>query len=136
MIPRSRRTLTACTTATLMIGLATMGGYRLAGSIISLHRHVGLAVTTAATWVSATGNNANAITYGCDRAHTCLDLSGALQATGAKGEVLVVDPVASNGPVSISTALTIDGLGGTNGQVFSFGAEGIIVNAGPSDVVV
>jgi hypothetical protein len=82
------------------------------------------------TWVSGTGDDSNP----CSRSAPCLTFAAALLSTAAGGEISVADP-GDFGPVTITQAVTING-DGTRAGIDASGQNGIIVNAGASDVVV
>src|SRR5260221_2726270 len=84
------------------------------------------------TWVAGLGDDANP----CSRSSPCKTFAGAISKTAPGGEISVVDP-GSYGPVTINKALTIDGgarevAGVLPGTAFN----GIVVQAGPKDVVI
>jgi Right handed beta helix region len=82
------------------------------------------------TWVSGVGNDANL----CDRTAPCRTFSGALAKTVAGGEISVVDS-GSFGPVTITKAVTISGTGQL-ASILPVGTNGVVVSAGPDDVVI
>lgn len=81
------------------------------------------------TWVSGVGDDANP----CSRTAPCKTFAGAISKTAAKGMISVLDP-GGFGAVTITKSITIDG-GGVIGSILGTGTNGIIVNAGASDVV-
>jgi hypothetical protein len=81
------------------------------------------------TWVSGVGDDANP----CSRTAPCKTFAGAISKTAAKGVISVLDP-GGFGAVTITKSITIDG-GGVIGSILGTGTNGIIVNAGASDVV-
>jgi hypothetical protein len=81
------------------------------------------------TWVSGVGDDANP----CSRTAPCKTFAGAISKTAAKGVINVLDP-GGFGAVTITKSITIDG-GGVIGSILGTGTNGIIVNAGASDVV-
>lgn len=81
------------------------------------------------TWVSGVGDDANP----CSRTAPCKTFAGAISKTAAGGEIDVLDP-GGFGAVTITKSITIDG-NGTFASVLGAGTNGIIVNAGGSDVV-
>src|SRR6185437_10532505 len=83
------------------------------------------------TWVSGVGDDANP----CSRTAPCKTFSGAISKTAAGGEIDALDP-AGYGAVTITKAITIDGGGGQVASVLVSGTNGIVVQAGPSDVVI
>jgi hypothetical protein len=88
-----------------------------------------LASAQSRTWVSGVGNDANP----CSRTAPCKTFAGAFSKTAAKGEINVLDP-GGFGAVTITKAISIEGEGFTAG-IAAGGTNGIIVNAGGSDVV-
>jgi hypothetical protein len=83
------------------------------------------------TWVSGVGDDANP----CSRTAPCKTFAGAISKTAAHGEINVLDP-GGFGAVTITKSITIDGGNGTIAGVLVSGTNGIIVNAGPGDVVI
>jgi hypothetical protein len=83
------------------------------------------------TWVSGVGDDANP----CSRTAPCKTFAGAISKTAASGEINVLDP-GGFGAITITKAITIadDGVG-TAGVLVS-GTNGIVINAGPTDLVV
>jgi hypothetical protein len=82
------------------------------------------------TWVSGVGDDANP----CSRTAPCKTLAGAISKTAAGGEIDALDP-AGYGAVTITKSITIDGGGGQVASVLVAGTNGIVVQAGPTDVV-
>ena len=83
------------------------------------------------TWVSGVGDDANP----CSRTAPCKTFAGAISKTAAGGEIDALDP-AGFGAVTITKGITIDGGGGQVASVLVSGTNGIVVQAGPSDVVI
>jgi hypothetical protein len=83
------------------------------------------------TWVSGVGDDANP----CSRTAPCKTFAGAISKTAAGGEIDALDP-AGYGAVTITKGMTIDGGGGQVASVLVSGTHGIVVQAGPSDVVI
>jgi hypothetical protein len=81
------------------------------------------------TWVSGVGDDANP----CSRTAPCKTFAGAISKTAAGGEIDALDP-AGYGAVTITKSITIDG-GGQVASVLVAGTNGIVVQAGPTDVV-
>jgi hypothetical protein len=81
------------------------------------------------TWVSGVGDDVNP----CSRTAPCKTFAGAISKTAAGGEINCLDP-GGFGAVTINKSLTID-CHYTEGGVLA-GGNGIVVNAGVSDVVV
>src|SRR5437899_3309371 len=82
------------------------------------------------TWVSGVGDDANP----CSRTAPCKTFAGAISKTAAGGEIDALDP-AGYGAVTITKSITIDGGGGQVASVLVTGTNGIVVQAGPTDVV-
>src|SRR6476660_2468917 len=82
------------------------------------------------TWVSGVGDDANP----CSRTAPCKTFAGAISKTAAGGEIDALDP-AGYGAVTITKAITIDGGGGQVASILVSGTNGIVVQAGPADVV-
>lgn len=82
------------------------------------------------TWVSGVGDDANP----CSRTAPCKTFAGAISKTAAGGVINVLDP-GSYGAVTITKSITIQNEGSFAGILFA-GINGIIVNAGASDVVI
>src|SRR5437764_6171046 len=83
------------------------------------------------TWVSGVGDDANP----CSRTAPCKTFAGAISKTAPGGEIDALDP-AGYGAVTITKSITIDGGGGQVASVLVAGTNGIVVQAGPSDVVI
>lgn len=83
------------------------------------------------TWVSGVGDDANP----CSRTAPCKTFAGAISKTAAGGEIDALDP-AGYGAVTITKAITIDGGGGQVASILVSGTNGVVVNAGVSDVVI
>jgi hypothetical protein len=83
------------------------------------------------TWVSGVGDDVNP----CSRTAPCKTFAGAISKTAAGGEIDALDP-AGYGAVTITKGMTIDGGGGQVASVLVSGTNGIVVQAGPSDVVI
>lgn len=82
------------------------------------------------TWVSGVGDDANP----CSRTAPCKTFAGAISKTAAGGEIDAMDP-GGFGAVTITKAITIDGGSGQVGSILVSGTNGIVVQAGASDVV-
>ena len=82
------------------------------------------------TWVSGVGDDANP----CSRTAPCKTFAGAIVKTAPSGEISVLDP-GGFGALTItkSISLTNDGVG--EAGVLVSGTNGIVVAAGPNDVV-
>ena len=83
------------------------------------------------TWVSGTGNDANP----CSRTAPCRTFAGAISKTAAGGEIDALDS-GDFGAVTITKAITIDSGGTQIASVMANGTNGIVVQAGPNDVVI
>src|SRR5262249_44005395 len=83
------------------------------------------------TWVSGVGDDANP----CSRTAPCKTFAGAISKTAPGGEIDALDP-AGYGAVTITKAITIDGGGAQVASVLVAGTNGIVVQAGPNDVVI
>src|SRR5579864_6679614 len=83
------------------------------------------------TWVSGVGDDANP----CSRTAPCKTFAGAISKTAAGGEIDALDP-GGFGALTITKAITIDGGGGQVASVLVSGTNGIVIVAGPSDVVI
>ena len=82
------------------------------------------------TWVSGVGDDANP----CSRTAPCKTFAGAISKTAACGEISVLDP-GGFGAVTITKAITLNG-DGTLASILVSGTNGIIISAGPADVVI
>jgi hypothetical protein len=82
------------------------------------------------TWVSGVGNDANP----CSRTAPCKTFAGAISKTAAGGEINCLDP-GGYGALTITKAIAIN-CDGVIGSVLVSGTNGIVVQAGPSDVVI
>jgi hypothetical protein len=83
------------------------------------------------TWVSGVGDDANP----CSRTAPCKTFAGAISKTALGGEIDALDP-GGFGAVTITKAITLDGGGGQVASVLVAGTNGIIVQAGASDIVI
>jgi hypothetical protein len=81
------------------------------------------------TWVSGVGDDANP----GSRTAPCKTFAGAISKTAPGGEINVLDP-GGFGALTITKSITIIGQSVESGVLVS-GTNGIVVNAGPSDVV-
>jgi hypothetical protein len=81
------------------------------------------------TWVSGVGDDANP----CSRTAPCKTFAGAISKTAAGGEINVLDPGGFGG-VTITKSITIKSY--VEAGVLVSGTNGILVNAGASDVVI
>src|SRR5881275_636390 len=118
--PRPRLVLLALAVAVAVAGVP------LFASVPTTHAQL-----ASRTWVSGTGNDANA----CTRTAPCATFAGALGKTAAGGEIDALDP-GEFGRVTINKAITIDG-SGTFASIFASASTiGMLVSAGDTDVVV
>jgi Right handed beta helix region len=88
------------------------------------------AAQAARTWVSGVGDDANP----CSRTAPCKTFAGAISKTAAGGEIDALDP-GGFGAVTITKAITIDGRAALASILVS-GTNGVVVSAGPTDVVI
>ncbi len=82
------------------------------------------------TWVSGVGDDANP----GSRTAPCKTFAGAISKTAANGVIDVLDP-GGFGAVTITKGITIEGDAAEGGVLVS-GTHGIVIAAGPSDVVI
>jgi hypothetical protein len=82
------------------------------------------------TWVSGVGDDANP----CSRTAPCKTFAGAISKTAVGGEIDVLDP-GGFGALTITKSISIEADGVIAGVLVS-GTNGIVVAAGPNDVVV
>jgi hypothetical protein len=85
----------------------------------------------ARTWVSGVGDDVNP----CSRTAPCKTFAGAISKTATGGEISVLDP-GGFGAVTITKSITIDGEATLGSILANTGLNGIVINAGPSDVVI
>jgi hypothetical protein len=83
------------------------------------------------TWVSGTGNDGNP----CTRTLPCKTFDGAILKTAPGGEVDALDPGAF-GSFTITKPITIDGGAGQVASILVSATDGVVVQAGATDVVV
>jgi len=102
----------------------------LAGTSVFLFLASFASAQASRTWVSGVGDDANP----CSRTAPCKTFAGAISKTAAGGEIDALDP-AGYGALTITKAITIDGGGGQVASVLVSGTNGIVVQAGASDVV-
>jgi Right handed beta helix region len=104
---------------------------RLSAAALAICLGSGMAQAQASrTWVSGVGDDANP----CSRTAPCKTFAGAISKTANGGEIDALDP-AGYGAVMITKGITIDGGGGQVASVLVSGTNGIVVQAGPNDVV-
>ncbi len=82
------------------------------------------------TWVSGVGDDANP----CSRTAPCRTLAGAISKTAAGGEMNCIDPVPL-GALTITKSITVN-CREVMGSALAAGTNGIVVNAGATDVIV
>jgi hypothetical protein len=105
-------------------------GLAFSAAILSLCAYAAPASAQATrTWVSGVGDDVNP----CSRTAPCKTFAGAISKTANGGEINCLDP-AGYGAVTINKNLVID-CHYTEGGVLA-GGNGIVVNAGATDVVV
>jgi len=83
------------------------------------------------TWVSGVGDDANP----CSRTAPCKTWAGAISKTANGGEIDALDP-GGFGALTITKGITLDGGGGQVASTLVAGTNGIVVQAGPNDVVI
>jgi hypothetical protein len=82
------------------------------------------------TWVSGVGDDVNP----CSRTAPCKTFAGAISKTAPGGEIDAIDP-GGFGTLTITKAITVDGKGPMT-SILAAGTNGIVVSAGPNDVVI
>jgi hypothetical protein len=113
-----RKNMRKMKTAVAMVGIVVLGSTMMFAQ-------------ASRTWVSGVGDDANP----CSRTAPCKTFAGAISKTAAGGEIDALDP-GGFGALTITKAITIDGGGGQVASVLVSGTNGIVVQAGPSDVVI
>src|SRR5262252_6458932 len=83
------------------------------------------------TWVSGVGDDVNP----CSRTAPCKTFAGAISKTANGGEIDALDP-GGFGALTITKSITLDGGGGQVASVLVSGTNGIVVQAGPNDIVI
>jgi hypothetical protein len=92
------------------------------------------AATTARTWVSGVGNDANTASL-CSRTAPCATFAAALTVTSPAGEINCLDP-GGFGAVTITQSTSIVcGTAGEAGVLVSGATDGITINGGSTDNV-
>ena len=99
-------------------------------AIFMLMTCASLAQAQTRTWVSGVGDDLNP----CSRTAPCKTFAGAISKTAAGGEISALDP-GGFGTVTITKSITINGTG-TLAGILAANTTGVIVNAGPNDVVI
>lgn len=82
-------------------------------------------------WVSGVGDDANP----CSRTAPCKTWAGAFAKAGNGSEIDALD-TGGFGAVTITKSITLDGGGGQIASTLVLGTSGIVVAAGPTDVVI
>jgi hypothetical protein len=107
---------------------------KIAALIILIAISIGFQKQTFAqatrTWISGVGDDVNP----CSRTAPCKTFQGAYVKTAAGGEINILDP-GGYGSVTIEKSIVINGYGSIAGILMS-GVNGVVVNAGPDDVVI
>lgn len=99
-------------------------------TVLLLAAPAALQAQATRTWVSGVGDDANP----CSRTAPCKTFAGAISKTAAGGEISVLDP-GGFGAVTITKAISIIAEDSGEGGLLAAGTNGVIVNAGPADVV-
>jgi hypothetical protein len=107
-----------------------LGNKWLSAVLLSCCMSGPLAAQATRTWVSGVGDDANP----CSRTAPCKTFAGAISKTAAGGEIDTLDP-GGFGTLTITKSITIDGGGNLSG-VLATGTNGMVILAGPNDVVV
>lgn len=81
------------------------------------------------TWISGVGDDANP----CSRTAPCKTFAGAISKTATGGVIDILDP-GGFGALTITKAITLENVGAIGGVLVS-GTNGLVVAAGPNDVV-
>lgn len=97
-----------------------------AAALLALPAH---AQEATRTWVSGIGDDVNP----CSRTAPCKTFAGAISKTAAGGEISVLNP-GDFGSVTINKSISIIA-NGAEGGILAVQTQGIIINAGPNDVV-
>jgi hypothetical protein len=105
---------------------------RVIGAVLVLILTVSNAsAQTTRTWVSGVGDDANP----CSRIAPCKTFASALSKTAAGGEIDVLD-AGGYGTLTIKQSVTIDGGAGQVASILGGNSvNGIIISAGPNDIV-
>ncbi|MCG2633043.1 hypothetical protein L6654_41520 [Bradyrhizobium sp. WYCCWR 13023] len=82
------------------------------------------------TWVSGVGDDVNP----CSRTAPCKTFAGAISKTAAGGEISVLDP-GGFGAVTITKSISITNDGVGEAGILAAGTNGVVINAGPNDLV-
>jgi hypothetical protein len=82
------------------------------------------------TWISGVGDDANP----CSRTAPCKTFAGAISKTAAGGEIDALDPGGFGG-VTITKSIMLDGGGAGVASALVSNTNGIVIAAGPNDVV-
>ena len=89
-----------------------------------------VAAQAVRTWISTTGDDVNP----CVRTAPCRTWAGAIAKTASGGEIDALDP-GIFGTVAITKSITLDGGGQLLASMQATGTDGIVVVAGPADIV-
>ena len=81
------------------------------------------------TWISGVGDDVNPY-----RTAPCKTFAGAISKTAAGGEIDVLDPGGFGG-VTVTKSIILDGGGAPLASILVSGTNGVLINAGPSDVI-
>src|SRR5262245_52213828 len=101
----------------------------LSAAVLTLAFAMTASAQASRTWVSGVGDDVNP----CSRTAPCKTFAGAISKTAAGGEIDCLDG-AGFGVVTITKAITID-CGAGVGSILVAGTNGIVVQAGPNDIV-
>ncbi len=121
-------TAPAGSAGTVDVTVTTPGGTS-ATSASDQYTYIAAPVLVSRTWVSRSGNDANA----CSRSAPCLTFAGAFANTLAGGEINCLDS-GDYGAVTITRAVAIV-CDTAKAHIRVAGSDGIVVNAGASDAV-
>jgi hypothetical protein len=113
-----------------MNGTSNWGVRAAAGAAFLLLANASAYAQATRTWVSGVGDDVNP----CSRTAPCKTYAGAISKTAAGGIINTLDP-GGFGALTITKSITIDGGGVAKGGTLHTSTNGVIVNAGASDVV-
>ncbi len=102
----------------------------VSGAAVLMAPGIASAALPSRSWVSGNGNDGN----DCSHGSPCLTFATALTKTAAHGEIDAMDN-GGFGPVTINKSITIAGNGIGTASVMASASDGIVVAAGPTDVV-
>jgi hypothetical protein len=83
------------------------------------------------TWVSGVGDDANP----CSRTAPCKTWAGAITKTAPGGEIDALDP-GGYGALTVTKSITLDGGGGQVASTLVGGSNGIVFQAGSTDILI